>query len=81
MEIKRQKFVPALLTITIAIALPIAGCDVKPEHYYVMCDNVDARGWKLVNIERQDGYLMSCTYQSPDRKFSETLRCTDRGCD
>ena len=60
----------------------LSGCwDSKPEHYYVMCDGKDWNGWNLIDTESQDGYLIACTYQSPDKKRSYTARCRSNGCD
>lgn len=65
----------------IALALFLMGCDGKPKHYYVFCGAEDSRGWKLISSAKDDkGYLIACTYQSPDRKEAYTSRCTDKGC-
>ena len=78
LKFKLSVLILAYITLT---AVLISGCDGKPKDYYVLCDNLDARGWKLVDVERRDGYLMSCTYQSPDKKLLDTMRCNDSGCD
>lgn len=68
-------------------ALPIAAVlgacgDGAPAHYYVLCENKDANGWLLIDHQRDDkGYILACTYQSPDRRQAYTARCTARGCD
>lgn len=59
----------------------LAGCDNTPEHYYVLCDATDGMGWSLIDTTSENGYLMSCTYQSPDRQHVRTDRCTSDGCD
>ncbi len=65
-----------------AVAMALAGCgDDRPEHYYVFCGEADAEGWKLVNSTSENGYIRSCTYQSPDQQQFRTLSCTDTGCD
>lgn len=64
------------------LALLAAGCQPsKPAHYYVLCEGKDYNGWSLVDTEYRDGYLMACTYQSPDEQQSYTSRCRDNGCD
>jgi|GEM_PF-2079877 len=55
--------------------------DGKPAHYYVMCEGKDGNGWDLVDTESKNGYLMACTYRSPDQKQAYTVRCTGDGCD
>ncbi|MBN9345016.1 MAG: hypothetical protein J0I48_02275 [Devosia sp.] len=66
-----------------ALAFALAGCaGGKPAHYYVFCEDKDGAGWKLVGVEKDaQGYLMACTYQSPDKSQSYTVRCRDTGCD
>ena len=59
----------------------IAACDRKPEHYYVLCEGEDANGWKLVDTVSDNGYLMACTYQSPDKGEVRTYACRSSGCD
>lgn len=61
--------------------LVLSGCDNEPEHYYALCDSKDYNGWNLINTEYEDGYLMACTYQSPDREEAYTVRCRETGCD
>ena len=62
------------------LAAVTAACE--PEHYYAFCDEQDANGWKLVNVERDsEGYIMACTYTSPDGRQSYTPRCSQHGCD
>lgn len=58
----------------------LAGCDNKPKHYLVLCDATDGSGWKLIDSRKRDGYLMSCTYQSPDNTGRYTRQCDDNGC-
>ena len=72
-----------LSIIYMALALFLAGCgDDAPEHYYVLCEGKDGAGWQLINTEYdEDGYLIACTYQSPDRQQAYTARCTSSGCD
>jgi hypothetical protein len=45
-----------------------------------MCDGSDMNGWKLVGTEYDRGYLIACTYQSPDKQGSYTVRCGSDGC-
>ena len=61
-------------------AILVSGCDNKPAHYLVLCDQKDGQGWELIDYVKQDGYLMSCTYQSPDKAQSYTNRCDAEGC-
>lgn len=58
------------------------GCgDSAPKHYYVLCDDT-SDGWKLVDTKRDDnGYLIACTFQSPDKSQVRTDMCTASGCD
>lgn len=65
------------------VALALIGCtDSKPAHYYVWCEEKDASGWLLIDWEEDpQGYLLACTYQSPDKRQMYTARCTDQGCD
>lgn len=67
--------------LAIAAALTF-GCDAAPEHYYVMCEYKDGNGWNLIDAEYdENGYLIACTYQSPDRTQSYEARCREDGCD
>ena len=66
----------------VVLATLLLGCQpAKPEHYYVLCESKDYNGWNLVGTEYENGYLMACTYQSPDKQQSYTLRCRANGCD
>jgi hypothetical protein len=67
----------------VLLALVTTSCsESKPAHYYVWCDNTDAQGWKLVDFEEDaNGYILSCSYQSPDRSGFYTARCGASGCD
>jgi hypothetical protein len=67
----------------VLVSLLLAACgDDAPEHYYVLCEDKDGAGWNLVDYGHDEkGYLMACTYQSPDRQQAYTARCTDAGCD
>jgi hypothetical protein len=59
----------------------LAGCEKKPPPHYVLCDDRDGNGWRLVDIERNpDGYLIACTYQSPDGRGRYTSRCGASSC-
>lgn len=71
------------LLFLMAVAATLGACQPsKPAHYYVLCDDQDYNGWTLVDFEKDDaGYLMACTYQSPDRQQSYTSRCQPEGCD
>jgi len=66
-----------------ALTLAVAACgDGKPKHYYVLCEDKDGAGWRLIDFHKdENGYLLSCTYQSPDRSQIVTRRCTNSGCD
>ena len=69
--------------VLLPIAFILAACQPsKPPHYYVMCEDKDYNGWTLVDYEKDaDGYLMACTYQSPDQQQTYTSRCRPEGCD
>lgn len=58
----------------------LAGCDNKPEHYLVLCYQTDGNGWNLIDTVKKDGYIMSCTYQSPDKLNSYSRVCDKTGC-
>jgi hypothetical protein len=62
-------------------AIAMSACSSKPKHYYVLCEGQDPRGWNLVGTESDQGYLIACTYQSPDKVQSYTVRCNNDGCD
>ena len=68
--------------ILIAATLVLGGCsDNKPEHYYVMCSGT-SDGWTLVDTRKdENGYLIACTFQSPDKEHVRTDVCTANGCD
>jgi hypothetical protein len=70
------------LGIFLAVAA-LGGCgDGAPEHYYVLCEEVDGGGWRLINHQRDSkGYILACTYQSPDQQQVKVLRCGPDGCD
>lgn len=66
----------------LALASLLASCSGKPSHYYVFCEDLDGNGWRLIDYEKDaNGYLMACTYQSPDRQQMYTARCREQGCD
>lgn len=69
--------------VAVATVLLLAGCgDGKPKHYYVLCEDRDASGWRLINHQRDaNGFILACTYQSPDQRQAYTARCTSEGCD
>jgi hypothetical protein len=69
------------LALLSTLSFALMGCDDKPEHYYVWCDNEDTNGWNLIDTESKDGFLIACSYQSPDRKQSYTVRCNSNGCE
>ena len=72
----------ARLCAAMAVSLSAAGCwDSKPAHYYVFCEGNDGNGWDLVDTESENGYLMACSYRSPDKKQMYTARCDADGCD
>lgn len=58
----------------------LAGCDNKPAHYLVLCDEKDGQGWTLTDTIKKDGYIMSCTYQSPDKLSTYARVCDSSGC-
>lgn len=62
-------------------AMLLAACDNAPEHYYAACTQQNGDGWNLIDTEKKDGYLISCTYQSPDKTENVVLRCSENGCD
>lgn len=66
-----------------AFAFVLTGCgDDAPKHYYVLCEERDGAGWRLIDHRRDSkGYILACTYQSPDRQQSYTVRCGESGCD
>lgn len=61
-------------------ALITSGCNQKPPHYLVVCDEKDARSWELISVVEKNGYIMSCTYRSPDRDEQYTRACDESGC-
>lgn len=67
----------------LVLAIALAGCsDGKPPHYYVLCEASDSNGWRLVaSYKNEAGYLLSCTYQSPDQRQTYTATCRASGCD
>lgn len=69
--------------VMVLAALVLSGCaESKPAHYYVWCDDRDGNSWTLIDWEENEqGYVLTCTYQSPDKQQSYTARCTDSGCD
>lgn len=66
--------------VTLWIALTLAACDNKPTHYLAQCDDKNEQDWKLVDFAKENGYFVSCTYQSPDGRFAYTSRCDKSGC-
>ncbi|MBB3772017.1 hypothetical protein FHS55_002626 [Angulomicrobium tetraedrale] len=62
------------------MALGVAGCDSAPPHYLAWCDEKDGQDWRLIDHVKKDGYLLSCTYQSPDRQSTYTRACDGDGC-
>ena len=74
-----MRFKPAALL----SLLLLSACDSgEPAHYYVLCQGTDFRGWKLISVYRDDqGYILSCTYQSPDKEQTYTVSCRSDGCD
>lgn len=65
----------------VAMLLSLGGCfDSKPKHYFVLCEQRDRNGWILIDFVKKDGYLISCTYQSPNGGGIYTSRCDDNGC-
>jgi len=60
----------------------VACGDDAPEHYYALCEDKDGAGWQLIDSELDEkGYLIACTYESPDRQSVYTARCRSDGCD
>lgn len=64
----------------LTVGMLLTSCDDKPPHYLVLCDARDGSGWSLINTEKSNGYIMACTYQSPDLSRSYTRRCDSDGC-
>ncbi len=62
------------------VILALTGCDQKPAHYLVSCDQKDGQGWQLIDTVKKNAYIMSCTYQSPDRLASYSRACDSSGC-
>jgi len=62
------------------VVLALTGCDQKPAHYLVLCDQKDGQGWQLIDAVKKNGYIMSCTYQSPDKLASYSRVCDNSGC-
>ena len=70
-----------LAVLTVLVAVFLAGCEKKPPPHFVLCDDRDWNGWRLVGTERNpDGYLIACTYESPDRSDWYTARCDATSC-
>jgi len=71
------------LPLIVSFMAALTACsDGKPAHYYVLCEANDYNGWRLVATYKNDaGYLLSCTYQSPDRQQTYTASCGSEGCD
>lgn len=84
-KVLKQRRASTQLEILLAVfaLVFLASCgDGAPPHYYVLCDGKDGNGWNLINAERnENGYILACTYQSPDRQNAYTVRCTKNGCD
>ncbi|MBB34061.1 MAG: hypothetical protein CME88_12885 [Hirschia sp.] len=58
-----------------------AACEQKPKHYFVLCQNIDGNGWRLIDFKKdKNGYITSCTYQSPDTKRVKVHSCDKNGC-
>jgi hypothetical protein len=70
-----------LLLVAFTIALLVSSGKKEPEYHYVLCDGIVRDGWRLVVTDYRDGYLMACTYESPDGVDRYTARCTETGCD
>ena len=62
------------------LAVCLAGCNPKPAHYLVLCDAKDTNDWMLIDTVKENGYIMSCTYQSPDKSQTYTRKCDSDGC-
>lgn len=62
------------------LAFGMTGCDSKPAHYLISCDERDGQNWELVDYVKSNGYITSCTYRSPDRRASYTRSCDSSGC-
>jgi len=71
------------LLLSAALIASLVGCgNGKPSHYYVLCEGKDGRGWDLISsYKNEEGYLLSCTYQSPNKQQTYTASCGDDGCD
>lgn len=69
-------------TLPVVIFLLLATVSAcKPKHYYVLCKGEDENGWRLTSTEYEEGYLMACTYVSPDGMNAYTARCRKHGCE
>jgi len=66
--------------VLVGLLLILSGCNDKPEHYLVLCDQQDSQGWSLIDTVKTNGYIMSCTYQSPDKQMSYARVCDSSGC-
>lgn len=62
------------------ISLMVTACNEKPPHYLVLCDEKDGNQWTLVDVVKKNGYIMSCTYRSPDQSQRYTRACDSEGC-
>lgn len=70
-----------ILSAILFAPMSLQSCDSKPDHYLVQCDQKDGMGWELTDVEKNDdGYILACTYTSPDKSNSYTRRCTSDGC-
>lgn len=58
----------------------LSSCDQKPPHYLVLCDQKDGNGWDLTDVKKQGGYIISCSFTSPDKSQSYTRACDADGC-
>lgn len=65
---------------SLILALALVACDSKPSRYLVICDAMDENKWTLIDVVKKDGYIISCTYQSPDRKSYYKHICDSGGC-
>ena len=67
--------------LVIGVIIVLAGCGGRERPHYVLCEETDGRGWDLIDTEYDGGFLIACTYQSPDRQQIQTSRCNSDGCD
>lgn len=72
---------PGQLLLPVVLLILSVACSKKAPPHYIFCDGRDQAGWLLISTSHDDdGYLISCTYQSPDKKQAYTVSCGRDGC-